>query len=377
MTLRRSLIISAVLFCAHGPLLADDGPRVEGNKLCDERSPAQGAVYPQDNYSPISCGNEFFQPVSRDRARIAVTEENDKFASNNDRNYTQGIAFSYLTPDVSGDGDWSRPFDAISSVLPILDGDGKRKYSFFIGQSIFTPTDVNTYELVPDERPYAGWLYVGTSMLQESNENNLENLEFQLGIIGPWALGRQAQNGFHRLFGMDISRGWDNQLSNEPGIVVSYERKWRFGQELGSGFAIDVIPEAGASVGNVFTYAQTGAIFRFGQDIDVDYGPNHIRPNISGTSWFDGDRLDGDFGWYLFAGGGGRAVARNITLDGNTWKDSHSIGKETFVGDLVFGASAYWSSDIKLDLAVTHRTKEYEGQADTDTFGMINLSIGL
>lgn len=374
MTSCRTLVLSALLFCAHGPLWADDGlqpSKDEGKKACVSFNDVEGA-------SPDSklCGNDL-PVVSNDRPRFTITEENDKFASPNDRNYTQGIAFSYLTSDISGDGDWSAPFDAINSVLPILGGDGKRKYSFFAGQSIFTPTDTESRDYVPDQRPYAGWTYIGTSMLQEHDENSLENLELQLGVVGPMAMGRQAQNGWHRIVNIDRANGWDNQIGNEPGIVVSYDRKWRFGQELASGFDIDMIPEAGVSVGNIFTYAQVATIFRFGQDIDVDYGPNHIRPNISGTEWFDADRLSGNWGWYVFAGAGGRAVARNITLDGNSWKSSHSIGKEHFVGDLVAGASLYWSTNIKVDLAVTHRSKEYEGQEDTDTFGMINLSFGL
>jgi len=39
---------------------------------------------------------------------------------------------------------------------------------------------------------------------------------------------------------------------------------------------------------------------------------------------------------YLFAFVDGRAVGRDIFLDGNTFTDSHSVTRKTFVGDLSF-----------------------------------------
>ena len=43
------------------------------------------------------------------------------------------------------------------------------------------------------------------------------------------------------------------------------------------------------------------------------------------------------FNWYLFAGLEGRAVFRNIFLDGNTFTDSHSVDSKHFVGDIQAG----------------------------------------
>jgi lipid A 3-O-deacylase len=51
---------------------------------------------------------------------------------------------------------------------------------------------------------------------------------------------------------------------------------------------------------------------------------------MPGAAYFQTPK--GGFGWCLFASFEGRAVARNIFLDGNTFTDSHSIDKKTFVG---------------------------------------------
>ena len=90
----------------------------------------------------------------------------------------------------------------------------------------------------------------------------------------------------------------------------------------------------GASLGNIWTGANVGLTVRLGQDLSVDFGPPHIRPNLSGPGSFDSAR---PFAWYLFAGAEGRLVARNIFLDGNTVADSHSVTKERLVGDFPVG----------------------------------------
>ena len=159
--------------------------------------------------------------------------------------------------------------------------------------------------------------------------------------------------------------------------MLTYERKWRFEQPLLGNLAVDAIPEAGATGGNVLTYAETGGMVRFGQNLGADYGPNRIRPSLSGTGWFDGDQLDGKLGWYLFAGTQGRAVARNIFLDGNTAAPSPSVDKRTLVGDLMVGASVFWSTATRVDFTLTERSKEFYGQQGTpDRFGGINFVIG-
>jgi Uncharacterized protein conserved in bacteria (DUF2219) len=77
-----------------------------------------------------------------------------------------------------------------------------------------------------------------------------EVFEIDLGVVGPGALGKQVQNDFHQLIGVGQAKGWSNQIQHEIGGVLSYERLWRF-SVIGDGSnGIDVIPQAGATVGN-------------------------------------------------------------------------------------------------------------------------------
>ena len=51
--------------------------------------------------------------------------------------------------------------------------------------------------------------------------------ELQLGVIGPAAQAEETQNFIHDLRDLAKTRGWSNQLENEPGLALIYERKWR------------------------------------------------------------------------------------------------------------------------------------------------------
>lgn len=92
---------------------------------------------------------------------------------------------------------------------------------------------------------------------------------------------------------------------------------------------------------------------------------------MPGTGYFE---TPGDgFGWYLFAGADGRAVARNIFLDGNTFRDSPSIDKEHFVADLSAGLALTFER-VRISYTVVYRTKEFQGQDDNDLFGSVGLT---
>jgi lipid A 3-O-deacylase len=317
-----------------------------------------------------------------DSNRFSVIEENDSVAfGDSDKFYTQGIAFTYLGPDVAADSAWIGPFDALAGLGP-FDVDGasqvSRRYEILFGQSVFTPQDTAREDPDSDDRPYAGWLYGGVGLIQDTDRRRLDHLELLAGVVGPDAHGEEAQNDWHQFIGVDKSRGWDEQLHNEPGVMLSYERKWRFLQPIGGGFAVDAIPELGLTVGNVMDYIEAGGMLRFGRNLEADYGPQRIRPALSGTPYFNSDYLtEGDpFGFYFFVGTQGRAVARNLFLDGNTFRDSRSVDSEALVGDLTGGLALFWGSAVRLDTAITYRTEEFEDQDEPTTLWGLNMTVG-
>jgi len=306
-----------------------------------------------------------------DSDRISVLEENDSLYFNSDKHYTQGLRLSDLAPDIGAQSAWNGPFDLAGGIAPIFSQDGgateqSRRYALFLGQSVFTPKNLTLRPPDSLDRPYGGWLYVGASLLQESNRHMLENLELDVGVVGPGAFGKQTQNDFHQLIGAAQAQGWSHQIQNEPGGMLSYERLWRLSLIGDGNNGIDIVPQFGATVGNIFTYGETGALLRIGKNLQTDYGPARIRPALSGTDYFDSSHLDGNLGFYVFAGVQGRVVGRNIFLDGNSFRQSPNIGKKTLVADLEAGLALFWSKDWRVDFSAVRRTREFEEQRSPD-----------
>ena len=313
---------------------------------------------------------------AQDTGRLSILEENDSLYFNSDKHYTQGLRLSYLFPAVDPDSGWNGPFHFFGSFLPIFqdEPDRIRRYSFSFGQNLYTPKNINLSPPDPRDRPYAGYAYIGFSMFQENRGSQLEHFELQGGVIGPGALGKQTQNTFHGLIGAGAANGWSSQLQNEPGFLFAYDRYMRipiFGDNTG----LDIIPEAGVTLGNVFTYGEAGLLLRIGTNLKADYGPARIRPALSGPDYFNPSAMDGKLGYYVFAGVQGRAVAQNVFLDGNTFRQSARVSKEPFVGDMQAGVSFFWANSLKLDFMAMRRTIEFAGQSRPDILGTANIAF--
>jgi lipid A 3-O-deacylase len=304
-------------------------------------------------------------------SRFTVLEENDSLFFNSDKHYTQGLRLSDLIGGTPAPGGlWDDAFNLLN-FGPFFNSGGTRKTAILAGQSIFTPKNLSLKPPDPRDRPYAGWLYGGISMLQENglpvdNGRMLENLEIDFGMVGPGALGELAQNTFHQFIGAQQAKGWSDQIQHEFGGMVSYERMWRLPLLGDNSFGADIVPEIGATAGNIFTYGDVGALLRIGKGLQADYGPVRVRPALSGTDYFDESGLDNGSGWYFFVGTQGRAVGRNIFLDGNTFRTSRSVPKKVLVGDAEAGISVLWSRSLRVDLGVTTRSAEFAGQHGLD-----------
>lgn len=310
---------------------------------------------------------------------FSLYTENDKFFAGTDRNYTNGLKLSALSTDLRNFTDDSvpAPIRGLSRLFGRhLDGDKPYKLGLSFGQNIYTPTDTATPAYQPNDRPYAAWLYLGVAFqvyhppATADGVARLDVFEVTGGVVGPAALGREFQNGFHDLIGVDRANGWDHQIHNEPGLNFGYERKYRWATaNARTSWGADFIPHAGVSLGNIFTYANAGFEVRAGYALPADFGSNLIRP--SG----DSNALKrAPFNFFLFAATDGRAVARDITLDGNTFRDSYSIDKKHFVADLYAGlgiGTTHW----QLTYAQNYRTIEFEGQDKRSVFGSISLSF--
>ena len=316
--------------------------------------------------------------IASNSSTFTFSLENDLFGDT-DQQYTSGIQIGWISADVDH---YQQALDLphwMFKYLPFIPVKGAQKnIGVNIGQKIFTPEDLESRVVIEDDRPYAGWLYGALSFISKT-ESQLDTLEFQAGIIGPAALGEQAQNSIHDLRGFATAKGWDNQLENEPGLAIIYERKWRPWKSANpSGFGYDVITHLGGAIGNVYSYANAGAEARIGWNLPADFGTSLMRPggNSSAPATYNDPRLNSqrNFGAHLFAGITGVVKLRDVFLDGNTFTDSHDVNKEYLVGDLVVGASVL-IGQVKLSYAQVFRTREFEKQDIKHNFGSVSISL--
>ena len=300
--------------------------------------------------------------------RWSLTESNDWF--HGDGHFINGLEVAALLPAVSPGSAWDRPYQWLDQVMP-ESGPAVMRPAVILGQDMYGPDHPRADPPNPHDRPFAGWLYGGASLLRESGGDRLDNLELVVGVVGPAALASETQHTFHRLIGQEPVPGWHDQIHDEPGLMVSFDRRWRVGLADG----IDVVPDLGATIGNVLTYGEAGAMLRLGTNLGLDYGPAGPRPGPSGTHYVNPAAAKGDWGWYFYLGAQGRVVGRDIFLDGNTFRPSPSVPKNTLVGDLRGGMAVFSAGGLRLDFDFTARSKEYVGQTRADVYATFTLAF--
>jgi len=306
--------------------------------------------------------------------------ENDLFTGT-DRFYTNGVKLGWTSANLEKFAD--SPY--ASGLLPLIDRipyinspDYQKNLAFSIGQNIYTPDDTEAAEVVDGDRPYAGWLYLGIGFIWKNAEVR-NSLVLDVGVVGSWSYAEEAQRGVHDARGLQVPRGWDNQLHNELGVVAVYERTWRWPKhERRVGLDWEFLPHVGAAVGNVYTFANLGGELRVGLNLPDDFGTAGIGPAATTSTPVErgqaAERSRFDLGLYVFARADGRAVAHNVFLDGNTFGDSASVDRKPLVADVSVGTSLNYHN-TKVTYAVTYRTEEFDGQEEGALFGSITLNV--
>lgn len=292
--------------------------------------------------------------------------ENDAVAET-DENYSNGIALTYLH---TGRGWLGWVWEGFGVQ------DGVWFSSYDVGQIMITPRDTARPVPDPEDRPYVGMLYVSAST-QLQRGNQFHGLKFVTGVVGPASQAEEVQSWFHERLGSAKAQGWAHQLHNEPifNWVYEHRRKYRLLADT-SPWSAEIIPVGSAMLGNVLIQAQAGAQVRLGYQVPDDFGTTlirgfgtlaHARPRKNGTT-------EPRWGAYLFASGSGVAVARNLSLDGNTFEDSPSVEKNPFFLSGEFGLSL-WTRWAEITASFVWWGEEFRNQERPSRFGTFSLTV--
>lgn len=327
--------------------------------------------------APLAAARAAAEPLWREfevrRGSFTVVSENDKYFAGTDRHYTNGFKLIWLgETTLHRSQQFLKDVAAFIPTLRGIEAQQRYKIGLSLGQNIYTPADTATPALLRDDRPYAGWLYASMmAQAQERDGSLLRVVELSLGVVGPSALGQQAQNGWHDVIHVPHAQGWANQLHDEPALMLSWERRYRlYTLTVGQRHYLDAIGRARLTLGNVHTHLAAGMMLRTGWNLPHDFGTDLIRPAGGGMANAGPARR---FAAYTYLSAEGRAVARNIFLDGNTWRASHSVSKLPFMADFSAGFVLAWPR-FQLTYTQDYRTKEFRGQPHRDVFGSIALT---
>ena len=318
----------------------------------------------------------------RERWTLNAYVENDLF-SETDQYYTSGIRFSWVSPDVNDYieseelPNWVRSLNRRLTFFHQNHEGLKRNVVVSFGQQIYTPQDEFRTDLIEDDRPYAGWLYLGLGY-QTRALDRLDTLELRFGMVGPSARGQEAQDFIHDLRGFTRFQGWDNQLRDEPGFIATWEHKRKLSWiQPGSRFGYDWIGHGGFALGNVQTHLNAGGEFRIGWGLPDDFGTSAIRPggenSTPDSAWDTRVFTDHRWGLHAFVSFDVELVVRNIFLDGNSFRSSHSVPKESVVAEAALGFS-YSYGGGRVSYAHIFRSREFSFQARSHSYGSLAVS---
>lgn len=275
---------------------------------------------------------------------IRLHYENDYFTAT-DYYYTQGINIEMIDPSFNK--------FPLAKVL-IAPKTGTNQFGISIEHNGYTPTSIESDEILYGDRPFAAALMLKTfAMTSDSNRQLRITSSLSLGVIGPAAGGKEMQQSIHRWIQGTEPHGWQYQIQND--FVINYEAgieknllqvKKNF---LMNGFA-------NAHVGSLNTKFSSGLVLMVG------------RLNSSITSIFSkektGPSKKARLSFHIYAQPMVDAVVYNASLQGGLFNQespytisSAEIERITFQGN--YGAVFYYRS-VYLEYFKTIISKEFE-----------------
>jgi len=313
--------------------------------------------------------------------------ENDVWLDQDD-GYTNGLFLGWVSPPLEekSKSSWLRFLYRLNTRLlgndarmespeNCLDPEtsGQRWAALSIAQGMFTPADLTREEIISDDRPYAGLLLASLTFVRNSGRTQT-SWGGGLGVVGPLSLAEATQKWLHRTYGWTEPRGWTNQLKNEPVVDIWLSRFWTIWSldKKEAGWNSVFKAGLGGQLGNLMTGLEATLDFRFGLNVQPGQEVWLPTPLCNQISLTGVKRTS----IYAFCRVTGRALARNLLIEGNTFVSSHGQSLRHFYGQLTSGL-AYESQQAVLSFYAAIRTKEFKGQKYFDPYCGLSFSLAL
>ncbi|MGI9276213.1 MAG: lipid A deacylase LpxR family protein [Endozoicomonas sp.] len=276
-----------------------------------------------------------------------------------DGDYTNGMFLSYSS-SITG-LDTTHP---VARLVPYRQTDDLR-FNWFVqlGQKMWTPSDTKIRAPLPDERPYAGQLYVDTGFMV-FDEHSTFRMSVMGGIVGPSAGAEFSQKWVHNLIGNSKPKGWDYQVKDQmvAELMMDYDRLFtRIPGERGdhefSGYG-------SLAAGNLQPQVAAGLGWRWGKSLASNFNAAALRPFRQKPMVLD--NLNNS--WFLYGNLEARYRFDDITLNGDTPREVPDVTLEKGQGTAALGVVGFrekfgagfsvvaYSKSFKEDKESTHYT---------------------
>lgn len=293
---------------------------------------------------------------------VSLTIENDSVLGE-DSYYTSGVFLGWNSDSYNDLVADAPTFVALPAQWLPLKQDTNKGYSFEVGQMMWTPTDITFTTPQPNERPYAGLIYIDGSIYQQS-ASQADKWSAMLGVVGPASKTEEGQSFVHEHIGSDDPKGWDYQVENHAVGQLGMESH-RLLMRSGNH---ELSYSARADLGNFRSDVGVGAIYRWGIDLENTFG---------GISFEPGKHVDrrmmsnSKHGMFLFAAAEGRYRFNDITIDGDKPAENDDVSVEHIQGTAAIGLAYYqpsWGVDFSIAL---HSRDHKEAPHDTYSYGSL------
>ena len=194
---------------------------------------------------------------------FSVFLEND-VVDGQDRHYTNGSSFMYLSNNDTNDSSKDNSFLNLISKIPTFNNNTKyQTLGLNYSQFAFTPSDLEKKEKIVGDLPYAGVIAIDF-ILYQWEEDFFHEYMLTLGAVGPSTNTDNFQKAYHQVSGNKDPKGWNNQLEDDFLYNFAYSYGFKMLKYDFSYGKMDVTNNLRLDVGNFNRAALVSSSIRYG-----------------------------------------------------------------------------------------------------------------
>jgi hypothetical protein len=293
--------------------------------------------------------------VSSDKLLIGTFANDATFRT--DYYFTQGITADLVHPALQQL--W------VNKILLKAGAGAINYYGLKIWYEGFTPLHILDPNIRYGDRPYAAYIYTTQYRVVNYSHKKLRITSgLDLGFIGPGAGAKGFQTKVHEWLDAPKPLGWNYQIRTD--LILGYQAAIEK-QLLSAGNAVELMGNARASLGTLYTHAASGLLLRTGkmngyfQNLGVAAAAN--RNHLQKFQFYGQGRVEG------------RAVGYNATMQGGLFNKTnphtlradqvkHLVWQQTAglvasYGGVSFESSVVWISP-EFDGARRHKWMHFD-----------------